>query len=92
MARTFPDAYIEHMAETHEFTGTIVRVEPDGFGIVHFNEPIGVQANTYGIFSTTIGSTVPYGPALKPGAQVAGTAEADQNDLAAVKTLQITLA
>ncbi len=91
VAKSRQNTYIECMAETHEFTGTIVRIERDGFGIVQFNKPIGAQANAYGVFSTTLGSTVPYGPGLKPGVQVAGIAEVDQHNLAAVKTLQITL-
>jgi hypothetical protein len=72
------------------FTGTIVRVEPDGFGVVEFNEPIGLQANTHGVFSLTLGSTVPYGPNLKPGAAVSGIAQVDQHDLAAVMNLEVT--
>ncbi len=67
VAKARQNTYIECMAETHEFTGTIVRIERDGFGIVQFNKPIGAQANAYGVFSTTLGSTVPYGPGLKPG-------------------------
>ena len=71
------------------FTGTIVRVEPDGFGVVQFSQPLGLQANTHGVFSLTLGSTVPYGPELKPGAAVSGTAQVDQHNLAAVKNLEV---
>ncbi len=76
------------MSDTLPFTGTIVRVELDGFGIVHFDEPIGAQANTHGVFSTTISSTLPYRD-LRPGVHVSGEAEADERDLAAVKTLRV---
>ena len=47
VAKARQNTYIECMAETHEFTGTIVRIERDGFGIVQFNKPIGAQANAY---------------------------------------------
>jgi hypothetical protein len=69
------------------FKGTIVRIERDGFGIVRFDEPLG--ANTYGVFSTTISSTLPFA-LLKRGVTVTGTAETDnKRDLAAVKTLKV---
>jgi hypothetical protein len=77
------------MADTLRFRGTVLRIEPDGFGVVRFNEPIGAQGNTHGVFSITIGSTVPYGPGLRPGVHVTGTAEVDKHKLAAVKTLEL---
>jgi hypothetical protein len=63
-----------------------VRVEADGFGVVEFDAMVG--ANTHGIFSTTISSTLPL-PQLKPGVHVSGTVEVDDRDLAAVKTLSV---
>jgi hypothetical protein len=72
--------------EQRRFSGTIVRVEPDGFGIVKFDQRVG--ANTHGFFSTTIGSTVPFRQ-VKPGMHVSGFAEASDKELAAVKTLQL---
>ena len=76
------------MSNEHEFSGTIVRVEPDGFGIVRFDTPLG--ANTHGVFSTsiTVNSSLPFGR-MKPGVHVTGTAETDARDLAAVKSLQV---
>ena len=73
------------MADTIEFTGKVLRVERDGFGIVEFDEPIGSSAN--GIFSTTISSSLPI-VGLRAGDRVSGTAEINDRDLAAVKTLQ----
>ena len=74
-----------------DFTGTILRIEPNGFGIVRFDAPVGPSANAYGVFSTTLGSTAPY-QELKPGVHVVGTAtpESDTRKLATV--LDITLA
>jgi hypothetical protein len=68
------------------FSGTVVRIEPDGFGIVEFDHRVG--ANTHGVFSTTIGSTVPFRQ-VKPGMHVSGFAEGSDKDLAAVKTLRV---
>ena len=78
--------------EKHHFTGTVLRIEPNGFGIVQFDEPIGPSANSYGVFSTTLGSTAPY-KELKPGVHVTGQAkpELDERKLATVETLRITL-
>lgn len=69
-----------------KFAGKVVRIEADGFGIVEFDGKVG--ANTHGIFSTTISSTLPL-PRLKPGVHVSGTVEVDNRDLAAVKTLSV---
>jgi hypothetical protein len=81
-------AYIVFMTDT-QFSGTIVRVEPDGFGVVRFDHPVGAQANSFGIFSGTISSSsLPY-PDLKPGVRVFGVAEVDQNNVASVKVLKV---
>jgi hypothetical protein len=80
------------MAETIEFTGRVLRVERDGFGIVEFDTPIGLVPNhlvANGVFSTTITSTLPYAVELRPGVRVSGTAEVDRRELAAVKTLRL---
>jgi hypothetical protein len=72
--------------EQKPFSGTVVRIEPDGFGIVEFDHCVG--ANTHGVFSTIIGSTVPFRQ-VKPGMRVSGLAEASDKDLAAVKTMEL---
>lgn len=74
------------MSGTRSFEGTVVRVERDGFGIIHFDAPLG--ANTHGVFSTVISSTLPFG-SLKKGVRVKGVAEVDTHELAAVKTIQV---
>ena len=51
---------VEKGQEPKRFSGTAVRTEPDGFGIVEFHHRMG--ANTDGVLSTTIGSTVPFEP------------------------------
>jgi hypothetical protein len=80
-------AYINGMEkERRPFSGKIVRLEPDGFGIVEFDQSVG--ANTHGVFSTTIGSTVPF-RRVKPGMHVHGFAEASDKDLATVKTIEV---
>ncbi|HSY55850.1 MAG TPA: hypothetical protein VK834_05350 [Bradyrhizobium sp.] len=72
--------------EQKRFSGTIVRIEPDGFGIVEFDQRLG--ANTHGVFSTTIGSSVPFRQ-VKLGMHVSGLAEVSDRDLAAVKMLEL---
>ena len=78
--------------EKQNFTGTVLRIEPNGFGIIRFDVPIGPSANAYGVFSTTLGSTGPY-KQLKPGVHVTGQAkpEPDKRKLATVEVLSITL-
>lgn len=60
-----------------------MRIEPDGFGIVEFDHRVG--ANTHGVFSTTIGSTVPFGQ-VKPGMHVSGVAEVSDRDSLRINT------
>jgi hypothetical protein len=74
------------MANELKFEGTVLRIEPDGFGIVKFDKPIGPSSNTFGIFSSSSSSTLPFS-ALKPGVHVAGTAEADEHEAAAIRTI-----
>jgi hypothetical protein len=69
-----------------KFTGKVVRVEADGFGVVEFDARVG--ANTHGIFSTTLSSRLPL-VRLKPGVKVSGTVDVDNHDLAAVRTLSV---
>jgi hypothetical protein len=100
-------------AEPLTFSGIVLRFEPDGFGIVRFDQPLGPSANTYGIISTSTGTTVTYigssqdidrrmastdgrminissaYDVLKPGTHVTGTAEADEKDIASVKTVTV---
>jgi hypothetical protein len=73
--------------EPQKFSGIVIRVEADGFGIVKFDEPVG--ANTHGVFSTTISSTLPFSD-LRPGVHVVGTAVSYGSNLSAVKSLLVT--
>ncbi len=75
---------MEH--EQKPFSGTVVRVEPDGFGIVEFDNVVG--ANTHGVFSTIISSTLPFRD-MKAGVHVSGFAEVSDRDLATVKTIEL---
>jgi hypothetical protein len=80
-----------------KFEGRIVRIEPDGFGLVQFDQPIsiGEKTITIGVISTSgagvVSGTVRASPRyvdLKPGARVKGTAEADdQHAMASIKTI-----
>ena len=72
--------------EQKPFSGRVVRCEPDGFGIVEFDNMVG--ANTHGVFSTIISSTLP-SRGIKPGAHVSGLAEVSDRDLATVKTIEL---
>ena len=76
------------MSDKLQFAGTVVRIEADGFGIIKFDSPIGPSANTFGVFSNSTSSVLPFRD-LRPGVHVVGTAEADERDLAAVKTVQV---
>jgi hypothetical protein len=76
------------MAEELKFEGTVLRVEADGWGIVKFNRALGPSGNTFGIFSTTSSSTLPFST-LKAGLHVAGTAEADEHEAATIRTLTV---
>jgi hypothetical protein len=75
------------MGQKVRFEGIVVRVEPDGFGVVKFDDAIG--ANTHGIFSpSTSDADLPF-RSLKPGMHVTGTAEIGSEDLAAVRSVRI---
>jgi hypothetical protein len=78
------------MADQFKFAGTVVRVEADGFGIIKFDRPSGPSGNTLGIFSSSTSSSLPFST-LRPGVHVAGTAEPDKRDAAAIRTLTVTL-
>lgn len=74
------------------FTGTILRIEPNGFGVIKFDRPIGPSANTHGIFSTTIGSTInDPNKILQIGSHVTGEAEAEGDKRKVAAVLSITL-
>jgi len=77
--------------EKQTFTGTVIRVEPNGFGIIQFDAPIGPSANTHGVFSISLGSTAPFRE-LRPGVHVEGEArpEPDHRKLATVETFHKT--
>ena len=72
-----------------QFAGTVVRTEPGGFGIIQFDQPIGPMSNTHGIISSSSGTSTGAFSKLKPGVRVVGTAEADDHQLATVKTVQV---
>jgi hypothetical protein len=76
--------------ERQKFTGIVLRIEPDGFGIIKFDGPIGPSGNTHGVFSVTLGSTGPYRE-LKPGVHVSEVAEPepDHRKLATVEKILI---
>ncbi len=76
-------------AKTVTFRGTVVRIEPSGFGVVTFDHPL-ASGNTHGIISTTtITSTNDY-LNLAPGVHVTGEArlESDPKKLAPITTIQ----
>lgn len=78
------------MSDKIPFDGTVIRMEPGGFGIIHFDQPLGVSANNYGIISRSNGTSLPSFGILRPGVRVRGTAQADsQHELATVETLVI---
>ncbi len=80
------------MSEKVTFTGKVVRAEPGGFGIVEFDNPIGPGGNNYGLVSASGGTTSSNSTMtqLKPGVRVYGTADADERQIAAVTTINIT--
>jgi hypothetical protein len=79
------EIYIAGMSDEKDYSGVVIRVERDGFGIVQFDQPLG--ANTHGVFSSILGSTLP--AKVKEGQRVHGTAEVDARDLAALKTVLV---
>ena len=83
-------AYIQTMgSELQTFSGTVLRVEPDGFGIVKFTSPVG--ANTYGVFSTAVSTTMPPLSHLRPDVKVVGTAITSSSDFATVTSLNVVV-
>ena len=75
---------------TIDFAGEVVRIEPDGFGIIKFDNPIGPSANDHGFFSSSTSTSVPFSK-LSPGVRVIGTAEAGKTNVASIKTVQLIL-
>ena len=51
---------LQLMSETKtvKFSGTVVRFEPDGFGLVQFDHPIGPSGNGFGLISNSTGTVV----------------------------------
>lgn len=72
-----------------KFSGTVVRLESDGFGIIEFDKPVGASANKVGIISNSTATIVLSGN-LRPGAHVNGEAETDERDIAEVKTVIVS--
>lgn len=89
-ALTAQSVYILTM-EKVDFTGIVMRFEPNGFGVIKFDAPVGPRANTFGVISSsgTLVSTSIDGiyRELKSGMRVRGTANADDKELAAVQTV-----
>ena len=87
-----PSTFVTNDPATIWFTGEIVRIEADGFGIVKFDHPIGPSANALGIVTSSTTSISPFTD-LRPGARVEGTAEgtagADERNVAFIKTFQL---
>ena len=75
------------MGEKHDFEGTVVRVERDGFGIVEFSTVFG--GTTHGLFSTTISEPGFPFARVKTGMHVKGIAEFDDKELAAIKKIEL---
>src|SRR5262245_38087598 len=75
-----PSSSVEPVA----FSGTVVRFEPDGFGLVEFDSPIGPQANSVGLVSSTTATSVVGTITLKPGMRISGFAIPDSHDVAPV--------
>jgi hypothetical protein len=71
-----------------KFTGKLVRIEADGFGIIEFDAPIGPSSNTMGIVTSSTTTISPI-TSLVPGARVLGVAEADERNLASIKTFEL---
>ena len=80
------DSYIDNMKTVKSprvpFHGTVVRTEPDGFVVIHFDKPIGPMANTHAIISTSTGTSTSADTAfkiinLRPQERVSGFATTD---------------
>lgn len=71
------------------FAGTVVRTEPGGFGVIHFDNPVGPSANTHGIVSSSSGTVTVTFSKLRPGVRVVGTADVDEHDVATVTDVAV---
>jgi hypothetical protein len=77
------------MTDTIKFVGEVVRVEPDGFGIVRFHNPTDPTGpSKLGMFSNSTSTMVPFHE-LHPGVKVIGIADIDDHEFAAVRTLTV---
>jgi hypothetical protein len=72
-----------------KFAGKVVRAEPGGFGVIHFDEPVGPSGNTHGIVSSSSGTSTATFSKLKPGTRVVGTADVDERDVASVTEVAV---
>lgn len=77
------------MSTKWKFAGTVVRTEPGGFGVIHFDKPVGPSGNTHGIISSSTGTSTVTFTNLKPGVRINGFADADSHQLATIRTFTI---
>jgi hypothetical protein len=75
--------------KTETFEGTIVRIEPNGFGVIKFDNPIST-GNTHGILSSTVTSTNNY-LSLPVGAHVTGQVQLESDPEKFAPITSITL-
>jgi len=80
--------YTSNNPPTFRFTGRVIRIEADGFGIIQFDRPIGPSGNTMGIVTSSSTSISPL-TSLRADDKIEGTAEADERDVASIKTFEI---
>lgn len=73
------------MAERKQFTGEVVRIEANGFGVVRFEKALG--ANTHGVFSTDLSSFDYPVDKITQGMHVEGVADVDERAIAAIRLL-----
>jgi hypothetical protein len=84
-----PSTFATKQPRTIPFTGKVVRFEADGFGIIEFDRPIGPSSNSFGVVTTSTTFSVSPLTALRPGLEVKGMAEADERNVASIKTFEI---
>jgi hypothetical protein len=83
-----PSAFIVEDPPAIKFTGRVIRFEPDGFGIVMFDYPIGPSSNTLGIVTSSTTAISPLSD-IRPGVNVEGTASADEHNVASIKEFRV---
>jgi hypothetical protein len=82
-----PNAFLTD-SPRFSFTGRVVRIEADGFGIIKFDTAIGPSANSFGVVTSSTTAISPF-TSLHPGVRVEGTAIADERDVASIKEFRI---